>query len=140
MPPPLIATKLDLPRLPALHLERPRLDALWAACQGRRLLLVTAGAGFGKTAFLARAAGRHEGPVAWLSLDEEDGEPAAFALHVHEALRRACGGAAALCCGCCCAGTECGFGRIAADEPAVRKQSGRGRVARFAAAGRRPAD
>jgi len=96
MPPPLVAIKPDLPRLPALHLERPRLDALWEGCRGRRLLLITAGAGFGKTAFLARAAARHEGPVAWLSLDEGDAEPATFALRLYEALRRACGAKAAL--------------------------------------------
>ncbi len=92
MPPALIVSKLDPPRLPALHLERPRLDALWEACRGRRLLLVTAGAGFGKTAFLISAAARHGGPLAWLSLDEGDAEPASFVLHLHEALGRACGG------------------------------------------------
>ena len=92
MPPALIVNKLELPRLPALYLERPRLDRLWGACRGRRLLLVTAGAGFGKTAFLISAAARHGGPLVWLSLDDGDAEPASFALHLHEALRRACGG------------------------------------------------
>ncbi len=81
----------DLPRLPALHLERPRLDALWETCRGRRLVLVTAGAGFGKTAFLARAAARHTGLLAWLSLDEADAEPAGLAQHLQAALERACG-------------------------------------------------
>jgi len=91
MPSSLVLTKLEPPRLPALHLERPRLDALWDACWGRRVLTVTAGAGFGKTAFLVRAAARHAGPVAWLTLESGDADPAIFGRLLNAALRRALG-------------------------------------------------
>ncbi|MBM4116591.1 tetratricopeptide repeat protein [bacterium] len=91
MPSSLVLTKLEPPRLPALYLERPRLDELWETCRRRRVLAVTAGAGFGKTAFLARAAGRHAGPVAWLSLEAGDADSAAFARLFEAALRRALG-------------------------------------------------
>ncbi len=45
--------KLSVPQLPVSYLPRPRLDRLWREWKTKRLLLVTAGAGFGKTSFLA---------------------------------------------------------------------------------------
>jgi len=58
----------------------------------RPLTLVCAPAGFGKTALLAAWAGAGQRPVAWLSLDEGDNDPARFWRHVAAALERAAPG------------------------------------------------
>ena len=85
----LLATKLHVPG-PRLGLvARPRLVAALDEGLARGLVLVCAPAGFGKTALLAdwvRSAGR---PVAWLSLDAADDDPARFWRHVVAALDRA---------------------------------------------------
>jgi ATP/maltotriose-dependent transcriptional regulator MalT len=47
----------------------------------RRLILVCAPAGFGKTALLADWACQGNRPVAWLSLDAGDNDPARFWRH-----------------------------------------------------------
>ena len=51
-------------------------------------MLVCAPAGFGKTALLADWARRGRRPVAWLSLDQGDNDPARFWRHVIAALER----------------------------------------------------
>jgi LuxR family transcriptional regulator, maltose regulon positive regulatory protein len=67
-----------IPPLPSSYLPRRRLDRRWADCATRRLVLVTAGAGFGKTSFLAEKA-RGDGRLCiWCSLEEGDADPAAF--------------------------------------------------------------
>ena len=85
----LLATKLHVPG-PRLGLvARPRLVAALDEGLARGLVLVCAPAGSGKTALLAdwvRSAGR---PVAWLSLDAADDDPARFWRHVVAALDRA---------------------------------------------------
>ena len=90
----LLATKLLPPRLPAGLIDRPRLVALAAQVQNRRLTVIKAPAGFGKTslALAWRERLRQLGAlVAWLSLDEDDDEPARFLHHLAQALRQACG-------------------------------------------------
>ncbi|MEJ2210210.1 MAG: hypothetical protein P8129_14405, partial [Anaerolineae bacterium] len=75
---------------------RPRLlDRLDEGLR-RRLVLVSAPAGFGKTTLLAEwlggLAGDADAPtVAWLSLDEGDSDPARFAAYLAAALARADG-------------------------------------------------
>src|SRR6266511_764308 len=84
----LLATKLHLPRTHPGFVVRPRLvDRLAQAHEGE-LTLVCAPAGFGKTALLADWARRDPRPVAWLSLDEADNDPARFWRHVAAALDR----------------------------------------------------
>ena len=63
---------------------RKRLDEGLA----RGLILVCAPAGFGKTALLADWARRGKRPVAWLSLDAADNDPARFWRHAVAALDR----------------------------------------------------
>src|ERR1700759_5356140 len=80
----LLATKLHVPGPRPGFVPRPRL----AGALGGGVVLVCAPAGFGKTAFLAdwlRSGGR---PVAWLSLDAGDNDPARFWRHVVAALDR----------------------------------------------------
>jgi LuxR family transcriptional regulator, maltose regulon positive regulatory protein len=82
----LLATKLHVPRPRPGFVVRPRLvDRLAPAHEGE-LTLVCGPAGFGKTALLADWARRDPRPVAWLSLDDADNDPARFWRHVAAAL------------------------------------------------------
>ena len=85
----LLATKLHVPRLPPGFAVRPRLTARLDEGLAGRTILVCAPAGFGKTALLAAWASGGPRPVAWLSLDEGDNDPARFWRHVAAALERA---------------------------------------------------
>ena len=88
----LLATKLHVPRPQPGFVTRPRLTAQLDQGLGRRLILVCAPAGFGKTVLLAAWAGGGKLPVAWLSLDSGDDDPARFWRHVTAALEPACPG------------------------------------------------
>jgi len=88
--PPLLTTKLFVPPLRRELVPRPRLtERLEAGLRaGRKLTLIAAPAGYGKTtlasAWLAGAA-QH---VAWLSLDEGDNDPARFTAYLLAALQQ----------------------------------------------------
>ena len=78
---PLIATKLYIPRLRRGLVARPRLLDLMRRGADRRVTLVSAPAGFGKTTLLAewlRQVPMVERRVAWVSLDRLDNAPAPF--------------------------------------------------------------
>jgi LuxR family maltose regulon positive regulatory protein len=89
----LLATKVLPPRLPAGLIDRPRLFDLVTQAENRRLTVIKAPAGFGKTSLAItwlnrlRASGAR---VAWLSLDDADDEPARFIHHLAQSLRHAC--------------------------------------------------
>ena len=85
----LLATKLYVPRLQPGFVARPRLVQALDEGLARRLILVGAPAGFGKTALLACWARRGDRPVAWLSLDAGDNDPARFWRYAVAALDRA---------------------------------------------------
>jgi ATP/maltotriose-dependent transcriptional regulator MalT len=88
----LLATKLFVPGPRPGLISRPRLVEALEEGLARRLIVVCAPAGSGKTALLAdwvRGGGR---PVAWLSLDAADNDPARFWRHVVAALDRGCPG------------------------------------------------
>ncbi|MBL8160619.1 MAG: hypothetical protein JNJ61_01440 [Anaerolineae bacterium] len=87
MLPTLIATKLHIPRPRAAQIERPALLAALEAGSERKLILVAAAAGCGKTALLAEWCAAHSGEACWLSLDAGDNDPARFLLGVLAALR-----------------------------------------------------
>ena len=85
----LLATKLHVPSRRPGFVPRPRLVGRLEHGLARGLVLVCAPAGSGKTVLLADWA-RHGGrPVAWLSLDAGDNDPARFWRHVIAALGRA---------------------------------------------------
>jgi LuxR family maltose regulon positive regulatory protein len=92
-PPLFLATKVFPPRLPAGLIDRPRLLSLAGKAEYKRLTVIKAPAGFGKTSLALtwldglNASGAF---VAWLSLDTEDDEPARFFHHLAQALRNAC--------------------------------------------------
>jgi LuxR family transcriptional regulator, maltose regulon positive regulatory protein len=91
----LLATKLHVPRPQPGFVARSRLTARLDEGLAQRLILVCAPAGFGKTALLAAWASGGKRPVAWLSLDEGDNDPARFWRHVAAALERASPGISA---------------------------------------------
>jgi ATP/maltotriose-dependent transcriptional regulator MalT/DNA-binding SARP family transcriptional activator len=75
------------PRDPSGTLDRPELEARLGDAASRRLTIVTAGAGFGKSTLVARVA-RARG-AAWYTIDATDVHLGAFAAGVVTALRRA---------------------------------------------------
>jgi LuxR family maltose regulon positive regulatory protein len=85
----LLATKVNLPRTRPDRLARSRLLQRLDEGLGRALMLVCTPAGFGKTTLLADWATSTTMPVAWLSLDPDDNDPARFWRYVAAALDRA---------------------------------------------------
>ena len=86
-----IATKLLPPRCAGL-IERPRLVELVTEVQNKRLSVVKAPAGFGKTSLAAEWVERLSQSgnlIAWLSIDASDNQPTQFLFYVSHALKRA---------------------------------------------------
>ena len=88
----LLATKLRVPASRPGLVPRPRLTARLDEGLARGLVLVCAPAGYGKTVLLADWAQRSRHPVAWLSLDAGDNDPARFWRHTVAALDPDCSG------------------------------------------------
>jgi LuxR family maltose regulon positive regulatory protein len=84
----LLATKLHMPRPRPDLVPRPRLAERLDEGLASGLMLVCAPAGYGKTVLLADWARRGPHPVAWLSLDVGDNDPARFWRHGVAALDR----------------------------------------------------
>ena len=84
----LLATKLHVPRPRPGFVPRPQLAGRLEEGLARGLVLVCAPAGSGKTVLLADWAYRENRPVAWLSLDTGDNDPARFWRYVAAALDR----------------------------------------------------
>lgn len=86
----LVQTKLQPPRLHADTIERRRLlTALAAAVSERPVTLISAPAGYGKTTLLASLpALLPDLPLAWVTLDSEDNDPARFLTALIAALQR----------------------------------------------------
>ncbi len=89
--PVLVGTKLHPPTVREQTIPRERLLERLRSGSDRRLTLVACPAGFGKTTLLAAwcQAEAARKPVAWLTLDEGDNDPAVLWSYALEALRRA---------------------------------------------------
>ncbi len=85
----LLATKLHMPGPRPDLVPRPRLVEALDEGLSRGVALVCAPAGYGKTVLLADWVRRGQQPVAWLSLDAGDNDPARFWHHAVAALDRA---------------------------------------------------
>jgi LuxR family maltose regulon positive regulatory protein len=89
--PVVLRSKIVAPALGNEHLSRPRLLAALEAGRSRRLTLVVAPAGYGKSRLLVEwcrsTATSH--PTAWLSLDAHDNDPTLFWTHLVHALLEA---------------------------------------------------
>ncbi|HZC40943.1 MAG TPA: LuxR C-terminal-related transcriptional regulator [Streptosporangiaceae bacterium] len=84
----LLATKLHVPRPLPGFVSRPRLVARLGEGAAAGVAVVSAPAGFGKTALVADWARAGDQPVAWLSLDAGDNDPVRFWRHAIGALDR----------------------------------------------------
>jgi LuxR family maltose regulon positive regulatory protein len=84
---PILATKLYKPPLRPNVVPRPRLIAQLNAGLHRKLTLISAPAGFGKTTLVSAWATGCDRPVAWLSLDVGDNDPTRFLTYFIAALR-----------------------------------------------------
>ncbi len=87
MPTPILATKLYLPRLRPNVVSRPRLLERLNEGLHRKLTLIAAPAGFGKTTLVSEWVAFIERPTAWLSLDEGENDPARFVAYLVAALQ-----------------------------------------------------
>ena len=84
----LIQTKLIRPRLPEDLVDRPRLRSILDAGLKRRVTVISAPAGFGKTTLVADWASRGTRPTAWLSLDQFDQRRRRFVQYLSAAIER----------------------------------------------------
>jgi len=88
----LVESRLVPPQLSATLLARPGLSALLHTGVGKRLVAVTAPAGYGKTTALAQFVAQlepHGITVAWLSLEAQDNDPLLFFRYLAAALHHA---------------------------------------------------
>ena len=83
----ILAAKLYRPPPQPNSVLRARLIAQLNTGLGRKLTLISASAGFGKTTLVSAWAAACGRPVAWLSLDADDGDPARFLTYLIAALQ-----------------------------------------------------
>ena len=84
---PILATKLYVPRPQHGVVLRPRLIERLNEGLHRKLILISASAGSGKTTLVGEWATGFERPVAWLSLDKGDSDPVRFLTYLVAALQ-----------------------------------------------------
>jgi LuxR family maltose regulon positive regulatory protein len=84
---PVLITKLFIPPPRPKVVLRPRLIERLNESLHRRLTLIAAPAGFGKTTLVSAWVAGIERPVAWLSLDDGDNDPTRFLTYLVAALR-----------------------------------------------------
>ena len=77
-----LRTKLYVPPLRSGWISRPRLDKRMDEGLERKLTLVSAPAGFGKTTLLVDWIHRHKTPTAWFSVDKGDNDRLHFLTYV----------------------------------------------------------
>jgi LuxR family maltose regulon positive regulatory protein len=87
VPTPTLATKLYIPPPRPKVVSRPRLIERLNEGLHRKLTLISAPAGFGKTTLLSEWVSGCERPVAWFSLDEGDNDPTRFLTYLVAALQ-----------------------------------------------------
>src|SRR5712691_2150993 len=84
---PILATKLYIPRPRPNVVSRPRLLERLNEGLHRKLTLIAAPAGFGKTTLVSEWVAFIERPTAWLSLDAGENDPARFLAYLVAALQ-----------------------------------------------------
>ena len=85
---PILATKLYSPPLREDRVSRPRLLEQLQAGISRKLTLVSAPAGFGKTTVISDWLHRQSTPFIWYQLDETDSDPVRFITHLLAGIRQ----------------------------------------------------
>lgn len=84
---PILATKIYVPSPRARLVHRRRLTDRINESLSKRLILVSAPAGFGKTTLLSDWAAGSDRSIAWLSLEETDSDPRRFLVYLVSALQ-----------------------------------------------------
>src|SRR4029079_13887083 len=84
---PRLATKLYIPAPRPKVVLRPRLIERLNAGLHRKVTLISAPAGFGKTTLVSAWGAGCDRPVAWLSLDAGDSDPTRFLTYLVAALQ-----------------------------------------------------
>src|SRR5437764_5993616 len=84
---PILATKLYIPPPRPKAVLRPRLIERLNEGLHRKLTLISAPAGFGKTTLVSEWVVGCDRQVGWLSLDEQDSDPTRFLTYLVAALR-----------------------------------------------------
>jgi len=84
---PILATKLYIPPHRPNVVLRPRLTTLMNEGLDRKLTLISAPPGFGKTTLVSEWIAGSERPAAWLSMDEGDNDTTRFLTHLIAALQ-----------------------------------------------------
>src|SRR5438105_13524073 len=84
---PILATKLYIPPPRPELVLRPHLIERLNEGLHRKLTLISASAGFGKTTLVSEWVAGCERPVAWLSLDEGDDDSTRFLTHLVAAVQ-----------------------------------------------------
>lgn len=85
---PILSTKLYIPPPPPRVVPRPRLVDRLNEGLHRKLTLISAPAGFGKSTLLSDSIAAGDSRAAWLSLDEGDSDPTRFLTYLVAALQR----------------------------------------------------
>ncbi len=85
---PILKTKLYMPPVPPEMVCRSRLVERLKEGFTRKLTLISAPAGFGKTTLLSECFASVETPVGWISLDADDNDPSRFWAYFIAALQR----------------------------------------------------
>jgi LuxR family maltose regulon positive regulatory protein len=89
MPEALIASKFFIPVCTSQNVDRLQLLRKLRLGLDRKLMLISAPPGFGKTTLLAEWVSKLNVPVAWLSLDQEDNSPYRFMTYLIAAIQHA---------------------------------------------------
>src|SRR3982751_6127200 len=84
---PILTTKLYIPPPRPNVVRRSRLTERLNAGLHRKLILIAAPAGFGKTTLVGAWATNCDWPAAWLSLDRADNDPTRFLTYLVAALQ-----------------------------------------------------
>jgi LuxR family maltose regulon positive regulatory protein len=86
---PVLHSKLYILPAPREWIPRPRLVERLDAGREKKLTLISAPAGFGKTTLLSSWIAQTEIPIAWLSIDEGDNDPVRFLTYLLAAIQAA---------------------------------------------------
>jgi ATP/maltotriose-dependent transcriptional regulator MalT len=88
MPTSIIPTKIIIPKRQPGVIRRARLIDDLHENLPRKLMLITAPAGYGKTTLLVDFASDAGLPVCWYTLDEDDRDPSTFLAHLLASIRQ----------------------------------------------------
>lgn len=83
----MLKTKLLAPNI-SDTIARPRLDDLFEAIEDKKIVTVTAGAGYGKTTLVAQVLSRRKLDTAWYRLDAADGDFATFMAYLTAGIQK----------------------------------------------------